>query len=139
MNKKTYKILLLVLPVVVILGVLAKWLLPMFMKTTMPCVMHTLTGLYCPGCGGTRAVLSLLHGHFLESFFYHPVVMYTVVVFAWYYVSNTIEYISKGKIPIAMKLKIRYLWIALGIILVQCILKNIYYINDIAYPMGITL
>jgi len=27
------------------------------------CVFHSLTGLQCPGCGGTRAVHELLHGH----------------------------------------------------------------------------
>lgn len=44
----------------------------------IPCVFQSLTGLYCPGCGGTRAVRSLLKGDFLMSFQYHPLVLYTV-------------------------------------------------------------
>ena len=33
-----------------------------------PCLFHTVTGYYCPGCGGTRAVCALFQGHFLISF-----------------------------------------------------------------------
>ncbi len=43
------------------------------------CLFHRLTGLYCPGCGGTRAVLLLLHGHPLRSFVYHPFVLYAAL------------------------------------------------------------
>jgi hypothetical protein len=31
------------------------------------CQFHQLTGLNCPGCGGTRAVYQLLHGHVLRA------------------------------------------------------------------------
>lgn len=44
----------------------------------MPCLFHLLTGWYCPGCGGTRAVKYLLQGNFMMSLQYHPLVLYTV-------------------------------------------------------------
>lgn len=47
-----------------------------------PCVFHMVTGLYCPGCGGTRAVKYLLHGQVLMSLRYHPIVLYGVLVAA---------------------------------------------------------
>ena len=35
----------------------------------VPCVFHEVTGLYCPGCGGTRAVGALLQREAVLSFF----------------------------------------------------------------------
>ena len=31
------------------------------------CMFYQCTGFYCPGCGNTRALSALLHGHFFES------------------------------------------------------------------------
>lgn len=40
-----------------------------------PCVLLHLTGLQCPGCGGTRALYSLLHGDVLGSLQMNPLVI----------------------------------------------------------------
>ncbi len=48
----------------------------------IPCLFHLITGLYCPGCGGTRAVKFLLRGEVVKSFQYHPLVLYVFVVAA---------------------------------------------------------
>jgi hypothetical protein len=47
-----------------------------------PCPFHKLTGLYCPGCGSTRALHLLLHGHVAAAFDLNPlaVVMLPLVV-----------------------------------------------------------
>lgn len=63
------------------------------------CVLHNLTGYYCPGCGGTRAIHALLHGHIVRSFFYHPIVVYTAVFFGWFMLSQTIEKHPAGVLP----------------------------------------
>ena len=31
------------------------------------CLFHAMTGLQCPGCGATRALYHLMHGHFLAA------------------------------------------------------------------------
>jgi len=39
-----------------------------------PCPFRTLTGVPCPTCGTTRAVLALSHGHVGEAFLHNPMV-----------------------------------------------------------------
>jgi hypothetical protein len=39
-----------------------------------PCVFRALTGLQCPGCGGTRAVYALLHGDVAAAWALNPMV-----------------------------------------------------------------
>ena len=36
------------------------------------CPFKALTGIPCPGCGMTRAVLHACKGEFREAFYYHP-------------------------------------------------------------------
>ena len=47
-----------------------------------PCPILALTGYRCPGCGGTRAAYSLLHGDFASAIRMNPlvVVMYPVLL-----------------------------------------------------------
>ncbi len=47
------------------------------------CLFHTLTGLYCPGCGSTRAVYQLLHGHPAAAFGLNPLLVLVVPVLAY--------------------------------------------------------
>lgn len=92
---------------------------------TTPCVFHTITGIYCPGCGGTRAVYALFQGRCMQSFLYHPLVVYTAIVGSWFLVSHTIEKLSFGKIKIGMHYRHAYLWIALALVVINVILKNL--------------
>ena len=65
---KTYqKVLVILLPFV---SVAALWLLARFvLKHVMlpECQFYKWTGLYCPGCGDTRAVIALMNGDVLLS------------------------------------------------------------------------
>lgn len=90
------------------------------------CTLHNLTGYYCPGCGGTRAIYALLHGHVLRSLFYHPIVVYTAVFAGWFMLSQTIEKASRGRLAIGMHYRDIYLWIALAIVLLNWLVKNLF-------------
>ena len=99
---------------------------PMQMKIfSLPCIFWELTGYYCPGCGGTRACAALFRGGIVRSFLCHPVVVYTAVVFAWYMISHTIEYLTRGRLAVGMRYRDLYLYLAAAIILIQWVVRNL--------------
>lgn len=90
----------------------------------MPCLLHTLTGYYCPGCGGTRAVEALLHMQLFRSFCYHPLVVYAAAVYLWFMVSQTAEKLSGHRILVGMHYHPGWLWASLVILVVNVIVKD---------------
>ena len=91
-----------------------------------PCMFHRVTGYYCPGCGGTRAVFTFFRGDIVRAFKFHPFVPYTVIIGGWFMLSQTIQRLSGDRIKIGMNFRIVYLWIALGIIALNWIIKNMF-------------
>ena len=59
-----------------------KWKIPFFLLyglflgiwllLDLPCVLRSITGVICPGCGMSRAWLALLQLDLKSAFFYHP-------------------------------------------------------------------
>lgn len=90
----------------------------------LPCIFHRVTGFYCPGCGGTRAVRLLLEGHILESLYHHPLVFYGVVLYVCFMLSNSIEYLSGGKFRVGMRYHKWYVTAAIIILVLNFIVKN---------------
>lgn len=72
---------------IVLLGVLT--------NHRVPCLFHMFTGLDCPGCGMTRAVVSLYYGRFIEAFNYNPFV-YILISFIPISIPESIRYIETG-------------------------------------------
>lgn len=90
-----------------------------------PCLFHIITGYYCPGCGGTRALRALLHGRFLQAAWYHPFVPYAAIVYVYFMTTQFIERAGRGKYPIGMRYHDRIVHIAVALIIGNFILKNI--------------
>lgn len=88
------------------------------------CVIYRLLGIYCPGCGGTRAVNAILTGHFLQALWYHPLVPYTLVIFGGFMLSQTLARLHIGRIR-GWRFHEWHLYGAVVIIIVNFILKNI--------------
>lgn len=89
----------------------------------MPCVFQELTGLYCPGCGGTRAVKALLKGDLLTSFLYHPIVLYCVLIALIFAVSYLI-YRKTENPRFRLCFDNKYVYVGIGILAVNFIVKN---------------
>jgi len=94
-----------------------------------PCILHHFTGLYCPGCGGTRAFVALTHGQFLKSLYYHPLVLYAAVCFTWYLIKQIAKAISRGKVNIPMPNPHLLISIAAIIVGINFVARNILYLG----------
>ena len=56
----------------------------LFLLLQPPCLILRLTGLRCPGCGGTRMLSLLLHGEWRAAFAQNPYLFFAGPVFACY-------------------------------------------------------
>ena len=87
------------------------------------CDFFTRTGLYCPGCGGTRSVISLIRGDIIKSFLFHPFVPYCAIM---YVVFMLYEFLKKhfGFFKKVFPVEI-VIYIGVGILILQWIVKVI--------------
>ncbi len=94
-------------------------------KVWPDCFLYSYFGIYCPGCGGTRAVMALLEGRIWDSIYYHPIVVYTAIIYLVFMIPQTIHYISRGKIK-GIRFRYWFLYGALVVIIINFLVKNIF-------------
>jgi hypothetical protein len=63
------------------------------------CPLFSLTGLYCPGCGTTRALHQLLHGHFATAFGLNALMVLALPVILYAYLSYALLAIRGRGLP----------------------------------------
>lgn len=101
----------------------------------MPCIVHDIFRIYCPGCGGTRAIFALLKGNVVESIYSNPAIVLGTTLVLYYEVGvlltlikrNGKRYYSTSIVPIVIFVIIvmvfavvrNYLLIACGIDMLQ--------------------
>ena len=61
------------------------------------CWVRDAWGIYCPGCGGTRALKALLRGDILKSLYYNPLVVVLIVSFLIIRITHALEKKESGK------------------------------------------
>lgn len=89
------------------------------------CTFYHNTGYYCPGCGGTRAVLALLHGHPFISFCYHPFVVYAAIMMFLFLSTCTAVYLFHCPSSFMLWLRPIYFYLAILLIFGNWGVKNV--------------
>lgn len=89
-----------------------------------PCSIHEILHLYCPGCGGTRAVYEFLNFHWIRSFCTHPLVLFIAVILVEYYIGAIVTLVrNDGKRY--YYLRVWFCYAALGIVVLNTVLRNV--------------
>lgn len=60
------------------------------------CPFRLLTGLQCPGCGTTRALHEIVHGHFGAAFMLNPLLLIASPFLIWAFLRYTIIVMNGG-------------------------------------------
>lgn len=63
----------------------------------LPCLFRKFTGFLCPGCGNTRAAISLLKLDFSSAFSYNPLFLLEFGYIVWIYCAASRSYLKGGR------------------------------------------
>lgn len=89
------------------------------------CYFYSYWGVFCPGCGCTRAFIYLLKGDIIKSLSYNPTVIYASFMTIIYLTTQTLSRILKRKKLWKLEYNPIYLYIGIAILITTCIIKNI--------------
>ena len=91
----------------------------------IPCVFFEVTGLYCPGCGSTRMLKSIIKLDFYQAFRFNPF-LFILFPFALVLLIDHIYSLLKGKKSLYKKIPNYVYNTILVIALIYWILRNIF-------------
>lgn len=100
----------------------SKWLSALFPHYS--CVMVKYLGIYCPGCGGTRAVRHLVHFSFGKAFMSYPPLFFAIAVFLQYDILAVMSIVT-GDMRYVKRIKASAMLIVVAAILVLFVLRNV--------------
>lgn len=89
------------------------------------CAIYQYTGIYCPACGGTRALLALAKGRVLSALYYHPLVPYSLLVYVCYLAEETRERLFPGRRRVPLRFWKGCVYAGLAFLLGNVLLRNI--------------
>ena len=94
-----------------------------------PCPFHAVTGLYCPGCGSTRAAHHLLHGRVATAFDFNALVVVSLPFLAYAGVLGALRLAGRARHrpPVSQRLPGWAVWAMLVAVLLFGVLRNLPY------------
>jgi hypothetical protein len=87
------------------------------------CPFRLLTGFTCPGCGTTRALHQILHGHFETAFTLNPLLIFAIPFFIFAFMRYSVT-VMRGGVPRPNALPAPYIYAVFFIILSFWIFRN---------------
>jgi Protein of unknown function (DUF2752) len=87
------------------------------------CPFRALTGFNCPGCGTTRALHQLLHGHVVAAIELNPLTILLLPVLVYALVSFTKSAIIGRPMP-DISIQPRYVWLSLIVVFGFWVFRN---------------
>ena len=121
MNKKNAIIISILLVILILIAIL-----DIFEVIGLPCIFHDYLNIWCPGCGTTRMIRSLLHFEFYQAFRYNPLVFILLFPFGATILAEIIYFIKNKRLfNISNKIYI----VLLFILLIYMVLRNIPYLS----------
>ena len=88
------------------------------------CPIYKFTGFYCPGCGITRMLSSLMNGRFYQAFRYNPLVFIMIPFVIFHFCDSVIAFWKKRR-TVLEKLEPGIWYVLIGVFIVYGILRNI--------------
>ena len=129
-----YKKIILLVPYTIIISFIAYgvYFLNKVYGIGFICVSRELTGLYCSGCGMTRAVLSLLKLDFYQAFRYNAFSVILIPILFFYFYGEVYAYCLNEKNFIAQKIPMMFWVVIIVLMLIYGVLRNIPYFAFLA-------
>ena len=122
-TKKKRAIAVLIVFILLIAGSFLYYYINSQYHVGIPCVFYEVTGFFCPGCGITRAIFSLIELDIKSSFHNHFLFMISLpflIIYTFIRVKDWVNFQEKPRKIVPSS----YLYLILGVVILFGVLRN---------------